>query len=58
MALATYPPTAERLVAFISPVTRAKLLCFPPTIAVLLASAATVSWRWSRARSRAPHVSR
>ena len=57
VALATYPQTLDGLVAALSPITQAKLLSFPPTVAVLLTSAGLLSWRWFRDRRDAPHRS-
>jgi len=51
VALAAHPQTLDRLVAVLSPITQVKLLSFPPTVAVLLASAGLLSWRWVRLRN-------
>jgi hypothetical protein len=55
IALAAHPETLDRLVAVLSPITQAKLLSFPPTVAVLLTSAGVLGWRWLQARRDAPH---
>jgi hypothetical protein len=53
-AVAAYPQTSDRLVAVLSPITQAKLLSFPPTVAILLVSAGVLSWRWVRDRRDPP----
>jgi hypothetical protein len=55
VALAAYPQTKAGLVATLSPITQAKLLAFPPTVALLLTSAGALSWRWFGGRRGAPH---
>ena len=55
VALAAHPRTLDALVAVLSPITQVKLLSFPPTVAVLLASAGVLSWRRVRDRRSAPH---
>ncbi len=55
VALAAHPQTLDGLVAALSPITQAKLLSFPPTVAVLLTSAGVLGWRRFRDQRGAPH---
>lgn len=55
VALAAHPRTLDAIVAVLSPITQVKLLSFPPTVAVLHASAGALSWRRVRDRRSAPH---
>jgi hypothetical protein len=53
VALAVHPRTLDGFVVVLSPITQAKLLAFPPTVAILLASAGLLSWRSLQGRRNA-----